>query len=161
MALLPEIPPLLPGTLFLLVLRTLSRGPLLAREPMVANLSGAVGLLALTLAAVGLYGILAYSVSRRTREIGIRMALGSNAGAVLWMVVREALLLVVTGSIAGVAVSMAAYRLLSHRVPGVWPIHAAVLTACAAIMLILSALAVSVPAIRACRIDPLAALRHE
>src|SRR5260370_24810255 len=66
----------------------------LARERMVANLSGGIGLLALALAAVGLYGILAYSVARRTREIGIRMALGSNAGSVLWVIARQALLLV-------------------------------------------------------------------
>jgi predicted permease len=133
----------------------------LARERMVANLSGAVGFLALALAAVGLYGILAYSVSRRTREIGIRMALGSNAGPVLWMVAREALLLVAVGSLAGVTISIAAYRLLSHRMPGISPIGAPLLATCAAIMLVLAAAAVSVPAIRACRIDPLAALRHE
>jgi predicted permease len=133
----------------------------LARERMVANLSGAVGLLALALAAVGLYGILAYSVGRRTREIGIRMALGSDARSVLWMVAREALLLVAVGSLAGVVISVAAYRVLSHQLPGVSPIDVSVLTACAGIMLILAALAVSVPAIRACRVDPLTALRHE
>ena len=133
----------------------------LARERILANLSGAVGLLALTLAAVGLYGILAYSVSRRTREIGIRMALGSSARSVLWIVAREALLLITVGGLAGVAISVAAWRLLSHQLPGVSPIDAPVLIACATIMLVLAAAAVCVPAIRACRIDPLMALRHE
>lgn len=133
----------------------------LARERMVANLSGAIGLLALALAAVGLYGILTYSVARRTREIGIRMALGSSGSSVLWMVAREALMLVLLRSIVGITISIAAYRFLSHQLPGVASIDASVLTGCAAIMLILATSAVSVPAIRACRIDPLTALRHE
>jgi predicted permease len=133
----------------------------LARERILANLSGAVGFLALALAAVGLYGILAYSVSRRTREVGIRMALGSSARSVLWMVVREALLLIGAGSLAGITLSVAGWRLLSERMPGVSAIDAQVLIVCATIMLILAAAAVSIPAIRACRIDPLMALRHE
>jgi hypothetical protein len=136
-------------------------GDSLARERMVANLSGVIGLLALTLAGVGLYGILAYSVARRTREIGIRMALGSNASSVLWMVAREALLLVLVGSMVGIVISITAYRLLSHQLPGVASIDGSLLTGCAAIMLILACSAVSVPAMRACRIDPLTALRHE
>jgi ABC-type antimicrobial peptide transport system permease subunit len=133
----------------------------LARERILANLAGAVGLLALALSAVGLYGILAYSVSRRTREIGIRMALGSGSGAVLWTVAREALLLIIGGGIVGVAISVASWRLLSAKLLGVSPIDASVLIACATIMLALAAAAVSIPAIRACRIDPLMALRHE
>jgi predicted permease len=133
----------------------------LARERILANLSGAVGSLALALAAVGLYGILAYSVSRRTQELGIRMALGSSARSVLWMVAREALLLIGVGSLAGITLSVAGWRLLSERMPGVSPIDAQVLMVCATIMLILAAAAVSIPAIRACRIDPLMALRHE
>ena len=133
----------------------------LARERILANLSGAIGVLALALAAVGLYGILAYSVSRRTREVGIRMALGSSARSVLWMVAREALLLIAVGSLAGVALSLAGWRILSQRVPGVSPIDAPVLSVCAAVMLAIGAAAVVVPAIRACRIDPLMALRHE
>ncbi len=133
----------------------------LARERILANLSGAVGFLALALAAVGLYGILAYSVSRRTREVGIRMALGSSARSVLWMVAREALLLIGVGSLAGIALSVGGWRVLSARMPGVSPIDAQVLIVCATIMLILAAAAVCIPAIRACRIDPLMALRHE
>ena len=132
----------------------------LARERVLANLAGAVGLLALALAAVGLYGILAYSVSRRTREVGIRMALGSSARAVLWMVAREALLLIGAGGLAGLTLSAAGWRLLATRMPGVSPIDAQVLIVCATIMLILAAAAVSIPAMRACRIDPLTALRH-
>ena len=133
----------------------------LARERILAALSGGVGLLALALAAVGLYGILTYSVSRQTREIGIRMALGSSAPAVLWLVAREALLVIGVGSLAGLTLSVAGWRLVSERIPGVSQIDAQVLIVCAVIMLILAATAVSVPAIRACRIDPLIALRHE
>jgi predicted permease len=133
----------------------------LARERILANLSGAIGLLALALAAVGLYGILAYSVSRRTRELGIRMALGSSARAVLWMVAREAILLIGAGSVGGVALSLAGWRLLSERMPGVSPIDAQIVVVCATIMLMLALVAVSIPAIRACRIDPLIALRHD
>src|SRR5260370_32491434 len=91
----------------------------LARERMVANLSGGIGLLALVLAAVGLYGVLAYSVARRTREIGIRMALGSNAGSVVWMVAREAVLLEAMCYFSGLTVSASAHRRLFHHFPGV------------------------------------------
>ena len=133
----------------------------LVRERILANLAGAVGFLALALAAVGLYGILAYSVSRRTREVGIRVALGSSARSVLWMVAREALLLLGVGSLAGLTLSVGGWRLLSERMPGVSPIDAQVLIVCATMMLILAAVAVSIPAIRACRIHPLIALRHE
>jgi ABC-type antimicrobial peptide transport system permease subunit len=133
----------------------------LVRERILANLSGAIGFLALSLATVGLYGILAYSVSRRTREVGIRMALGSSTRSVVWLVTREALLLIGVGSLAGITLSVAGWRLLSEKMPGVSPIDAQILIVCATIMLILAAAAVSIPAIRACRIDPLIALRHE
>ena len=133
----------------------------LASERILANLSGAVGFLALALAAVGLYGILAYSVSRRTREIGIRMALGSSASAVLWLVAREAPLLIGVGSLAGLTLSVVGWRLLSEKMPGVSTIDAQVLIVCAAIMLILATAAVSIPARRAMTVDPMVALRYE
>jgi ABC-type antimicrobial peptide transport system permease subunit len=133
----------------------------LARERILANLSGAVGGLALALAAVGLYGILAYSVAGQTREIGIRMALGSTARLVLWRVARQALLLVALGGLAGAGMALAAWHWLSHALPGVSPIDTPILLASAAILLLLAGAAVSAPALRACRIDPLAALRHE
>ena len=117
--------------------------------------------MALALAAVGLYGVLAYSVSRRTREFGIRMALGSSAPAVLWIVAREALILVGVGSLAGLTLSVAGWWFLSERMPGISTIDAQVLMACAAIMLTIATAAVTIPAIRTCRIDPLIALRQE
>ena len=133
----------------------------LARERMVANVSGGIGLLALVLAAVGLYGILAYSVARRKREIGIRMALGSDTTSVVWMVAREALFLVTLGSLAGVLCSIAAYRLLAHQLAGVSAIDAPVIAGSTGVMLMVAALAVAGPSIRACRVDPLMALRQD
>ena len=133
----------------------------LAAERMVANISASFGILALTLAAVGLYGVLAYSVSRRTREIGIRMALGSRHGMILAMVAREAGLLVGAGSIAGVGFAVGVARVLSRILPPTASLSPALLAACAGTMLIITAVAACVPAIRACRVDPLAALRHE
>jgi predicted permease len=133
----------------------------LAGERMVANLSGAFGIVALMLAAVGLYGILAYSVSRRTREIGIRMALGARPGSVLWMVAREAFALVGFGSAAGLLIALASFRAISHDLQAMAPLEPVVAVACVLGMLLTALCALAVPAIRARRIDPLRALRHE
>jgi macrolide transport system ATP-binding/permease protein len=133
----------------------------MSRERMVADLAAAFGALALLLAAVGLYGILAYSVARRTREIGIRMALGSRAGSVLWLVAREALVLVAAGSVAGIVIAISASRVLARYLFGVSPSDPVTLFACAGVMLAIAAVAVSIPAARAARVDPLVALRHE
>jgi ABC-type antimicrobial peptide transport system permease subunit len=128
---------------------------------MVAGLSAALGILALLLAAVGLYGILAYSVGRRRREIGIRMALGSGAGRVLWLIAREALALVALGSVAGIAIALAASRLLRQFLFGVASPDLATLLAAVSVMIAIAAAAIAIPATRACRLDPLRALRHE
>jgi predicted permease len=133
----------------------------LAGERMVASLSGAFGMLALALAAVGLYGVLAYSVSRRKREIGIRMALGASSDSVLWMIAREAFLLVGAGTAAGVAIAIAGSRVMPHYLAGVSSVNPAILVACTLAMFIIAALAVSIPARRACRVEPLAALRQD
>ncbi len=133
----------------------------MARERMVANLAGALGLLALVLAAVGLYGVLAYLVSRRTREIGIRMALGANAGSVVWLIAREALLLIAAGTALGIAIAASAGRLLSTYLFGISTADPLTLVASAAAMLLVAAIAVSVPAARAAAIDPMVALHYE
>lgn len=132
----------------------------LARERMVADLASAFGVLALFLAAVGLYGVLAYLVTRRTREIGIRMALGSGAASVVWMVLREALQLVAIGCAAGIVLALAAGRSIAGYLFGVSALDPVTMLA-AGLMLALAAAAVCGPALRASRIDPLAALRHE
>jgi ABC-type antimicrobial peptide transport system permease subunit len=113
------------------------------------------------LAAVGLYGVLAYLVSRRTREIGIRMALGADAGSVVWLIAREALLLIAAGSITGIGIATLAGRLLRSYLFGISPADPITLFASAAMMLIIAAIAVCVPAARAARIDPLVALHYD
>jgi macrolide transport system ATP-binding/permease protein len=131
----------------------------LASERMVANLSEAFGILALALAAVGLYGILAYAVSRRTREIGIRMTLGAGSGSVIWRIAREAFVLVGVGSALGTVLAIGAFRFLLRDLAGVSQIDPAIAAACAFAMFLAGAAAI--PAIRGCRLDPLTALRHE
>jgi predicted permease len=131
----------------------------LSRERMVASLAGAFGLLALTLAAVGLYGLLAYSVSRRTREIGIRMALGANGRSVMWMVASEAFTLIACGSAAGIVLAIAGSWALARFVQGVAPVDPAMSAMCAGVMCVIAA-AVVAPALRGSRIDPVRAL-HE
>jgi predicted permease len=133
----------------------------LASERMVANLSGAFGMLALALAAIGLYGILAYAVSRRTREIGIRMALGASSGSVLWMIAREALVLVSAGSVAGTALAIIVFRVLARYLAGTSTMDPGIAAACTIVMILAGAGAAAIPAIRGCRVDPIAALRHE
>ena len=106
-------------------------------------------------------GILAYSVSRRQREIGIRLALGSSGRAVLWCVVREASVLVVAGAIAGTAMAMIAGRLAAPYLFGVSQFDPGVLAASAAALGLIALIAVSVPAARATRVNPIMALRSE
>jgi len=133
----------------------------LARERIVANFAAVFGILALALAAVGLYGILAYSVARRTREIGIRMALGSGARSMVWMIAKEALRLVGAGCVAGIVLAAASGRLIAAYLFGVSPVDPVTVAGAAFVMFVIAALAVSVPAIRATRVDPLIALRWE
>jgi predicted permease len=133
----------------------------LARERMLAALSAASGILALLLSAIGLYGILAYSVSHRTREIGIRMALGSSPFAVVWLMARQALVLVAAGSVAGIAIASVASRLLTRYLVGAFSLEASTLLTSVASLLIIAAIAASIPSMRASQIDPMTALRQE
>src|SRR2546430_6931282 len=88
----------------------------LIQERLIATLSSFFGILALLLASIGLYGLLAFAVVQRTGEMGIRMALGARRGDVVWMVMREALLLVVAGIAVGVPAALAGARLRSHPI---------------------------------------------
>ena len=133
----------------------------LASERMVANTSAAIGGIALLLAGVGLYGILAYAVSRRTREIGVRVALGATGPTVVWLVAREALVLVSSGTAAGVLIGAVARRLLSAQLPGLSAVEPITLAASIAAMLTIAAIAVTVPAYRASRVEPTLALRSD
>ena len=123
-------------------------------------LSGFSGLAAL-LALVGIYGVMSYTVSRRTREIGVRMALGAERAAVMRLVMRQSLVLVGTGIAAGVVCSVLASRLLENLLFGVRPGEPATVAVMALLTILAGAVATYAPARRASRIDPIAALRED
>jgi predicted permease len=133
----------------------------LVTERLVASLSSAFGLLATLLASIGLYGVMAYTVARRTREIGIRMALGAATGNVVWLVMKEVLVLVGVGIVLGLAASWGLTRLVQKQLYGIQPndlttiVLATIGIACVALA------AGYVPARRATRVDPIRALRWE
>jgi len=133
----------------------------LSRERMVATLSAVFGGVALLLAGVGLYGILAYSVSRRQREIGIRMALGSTRGAVLWLVAREAAFVVAAGAVAGTALATLAGPIAARYLYGIAPYDLGVVLGSAAAMAVIALVAAGIPASRAAQVEPVRALRSE
>jgi len=126
-----------------------------------AMLSGAFAILALTLAAVGLYGVLAYTVTQRTTEIGVRMALGATASEVFRLVVGEGLRLTAAGLVFGIAGSLAVGRLLTTMLFGVGPADPRILAGTAAVLVAVAGLACAIPARRATRVDPMIALRAE
>lgn len=130
-------------------------------DRMIAKLSGLFGVLALILAATGLYGVISYATSRRTNEIGLRMALGADRGDVISMVLRETLMLVVAGFAVGLPAALAATRPIAATLVGVGASDPLTLGVASLVMLVVAALAGFVPAVRASRIDPLAALRKE
>ena len=115
---------------------------------------------ALVLATVGLYGLIAYSVAQRRLEIGVRMSLGADRASVLKMILREGLRLVAIGLVLGVAGALALASLLGALLYGVAPRDPFVLAAVALLLLAVGALASAVPALRAARIAPVEALRH-
>jgi putative ABC transport system permease protein len=157
----------------------------LIRERLIAMLSSLFGILALVLACVGLYGLLAFAVVQRTMEVGIRMALGASRGGVVWIVMRDALKLVAIGIAIGVPVTLGVARLASSRFPNLFgsqnadPVMAAMrteitrllfgvkttdpLTIAVAVMVLSAAASIAAyfPARRASRVDPMIALRCE
>jgi putative ABC transport system permease protein len=124
-------------------------------------LLGVFALLALLLAAVGIYGVVSYSVTLRTHEIGLRMALGAAPGRIAGMIVGQAVLLGAAGVAAGIAGSLGLTRLLGSMLYGVSATDPAVFAAASFFLLAISALSAYLPARRASRVDPLVALRHE
>ncbi len=133
----------------------------IVQEKLIATLSSFFGVLALLLAAVGLYGVMAHSVSRRTREIGIRMALGAKQSSVLWLVLRDAGLMVLVGAAIGVPVALGLTRFVSSFLYGVSQHDPVSLILATAALGIVAALASYLPARRASRVDPIRALRYE
>jgi predicted permease len=136
----------------------------LAMERLFAKLFSLFGLLALALAAVGLYGVLAWSVTQRTHEIGIRMALGASRGEVMKMVLRQGLTLTLLGialGLAGASVVTKNLQSLSHMLYGIEPTDPATYGAIAVFLMLVALVACYIPARRATKVDPLVALRYE
>ena len=130
-------------------------------EKLVAKLSSFFGVLALLLAAIGLYGVMAFAVVRRTKEIGIRIALGAKPSRVQWMVMRETLLMVVVGVLIGIPAALAATRLISSLLYGLNPNDPITVSLAILVIVVSAILAGFLPARTASRVDPLIALKYE
>jgi len=133
----------------------------ITNQRLVAQLSAFFGLLAVFLSCIGIYGVMSYVVMRRTNEIGIRMALGARRSNMLWMVLREILILVSIGVVIGVPVTLAGDRLVSKMLFGLKPSDPVTLVSATVILLIVAAIAGYLPARRASLMDPMVALRYE
>jgi ABC-type antimicrobial peptide transport system permease subunit len=156
---LAEVDPNLP----LLKVRTISEeiDLFVENERLISQLATFFSLLALSLACIGLYGVLAYNVVKRTSEIGIRMALGARTTGILWMVLRESLLLLAAGIAVGVPATLGITRVVRSQLFGLSSFDAATfMTAIAAISIVI-VIAAYLPARRAANVDPMVALRYE
>jgi len=133
----------------------------LLTDRLIALLSAGFGLLATILASVGLYGVMAFVVVRRKKELGIRLALGAQPGGVIWLVMREVLLLLAIGLAIGVPAALAAGQYVSSQLYGIDPHDPSLAVATVVLLTLVSAAAGLIPARRASRIDPILALRYE
>jgi len=124
-------------------------------------LMGIFALAALILASIGLYGLISYSVSQRSQEIGIRLALGAQPGLVIWLVMKEVLVLLAIGLAIGVPAAFGLGKYVSTQLYGIDSRDPGVATATVILLALVSAAAGLIPARRASRIDPILALRHE
>ena len=128
---------------------------------MAAYLLGFFGVIALTLATIGLYGVVSYSVSQRTREVGIRMSLGADAAAVMLMVLKGAMGVVGVGGIVGLAAAFALAQVIRHVLYGVGPWDLATMLGVPLVLGTVAAVAALIPARRASRVNPVEALKYE
>jgi predicted permease len=142
----------------------------LSQERLLASLAAVFGVLAMILACIGIYGVMAYAVARRTNEIGIRVALGARPGRVAWMVLRETLVLAAAGVAIGVPAALSLSPVLDHVLAPAWrntfafgtkPDDPSIIAAAILTLAVAGALAGYLPARRAAHVDPMTALRHE
>jgi ABC-type antimicrobial peptide transport system permease subunit len=132
-----------------------------ANEQLISRLSSLFSALAVLLAGIGLYGVMSYSVVRRTNEIGIRIALGAQTGNVLWMVLRESLVLLGFGLALGIPLALGGLRLLQSQLYELSASDPVTLAASILIIATITLMAAWLPARRAARVDPMVALRCE
>jgi ABC-type antimicrobial peptide transport system permease subunit len=133
----------------------------LLTDRLIALLSAGFGLLATVLASIGLYGVMAFVVARRKKELGIRLALGAQPGLLIWMVMREVLLLLAIGLAIGVPAALALGRYVSSQLYGIQAHDPWIAGSTLALLTVVSVAAGLIPARRASRIDPILALRYE
>lgn len=133
----------------------------LLTDRLIATLSAGFGLLATVLASIGLYGVMAFVVARRRKELGIRLALGAPPAGVIWLVMREVLLLLAVGLAVGVPAAVLLGRLVATQLYGIQPQDPYVAGVTILILAAVSTAAGFIPAHRASRIDPILALRYE
>ena len=137
------------------------KAPLTAQDRATAQLALAFAAVAMTLAAIGLYGVLSYGVARRTSEIAIRIALGAQPRRVITMILGETTLVVAAGLAAGVGLAYAASRLVDSRLYGVAPRDPVTFALATSLLLVVALVAAYLPARRASRLEPTAALRGD
>jgi ABC-type antimicrobial peptide transport system permease subunit len=130
-------------------------------DRLIAMLAAGFGLLATVLASIGLYGVMAFVVARRRKELGIRMALGAEPGGVIWLVMREVLLLLAIGLAVGIPAALALGRFVASQLYGIEARDPFTAAATLILLTVVSAAAGLIPAHRASRIDPILALRYE
>jgi ABC-type antimicrobial peptide transport system permease subunit len=136
-------------------------GKALSALRLASSLIGVLGAAALMLASVGLYGVLAWTVSRRTREIGVRIALGAQSNEIIKMILRQGLVLIFMGIVVGIAVSLALTRLIEGVLYSVSPADPSTYATIAMLLTVVALLACWLPARRAAKVDPMVALRQE